>query len=371
MKLGVRIPLLFGIIVLTTSVLITFMMARTSRLIFTDTIHSAMRVETDINEDLLSSKLVAQLDVIAEIATRIRVRSMDWSQVQPTLVPDVSRIGALDLAMATPSGSSHYVLDNTIVEVGDRDYFKKAMAGQKNVEMVFSRISGTLVALFCVPIYRDDTPGAPVIGVLIARKDGQSALTNMVNELESSMETGKYMVINNSGTFIAHSNTEWVKEQLNPIQKAETDSSFKSMSEMTTAALRDKDGFSSYTYNGVSYLDYYTTVDGFPWMIINSVEMSEINAKINKIRFSSVGFSLVLIFTGLVIAFFVGRSIAKPIANIALTLKDIAEGEGDLTHAIKINSKDELGDLALYFNETLEKLKRWLSIYGRKRIRWK
>ena len=32
-------------------------------------------------------------------------------------------------------------------------------------------------------------------------------------------------------------------------------------------------------------------------------------------------------------------------------LKDISEGEGDLTRRIKVLSKDETGDLAIYFNK--------------------
>jgi methyl-accepting chemotaxis protein len=49
--------------------------------------------------------------------------------------------------------------------------------------------------------------------------------------------------------------------------------------------------------------------------------------------------------------------ITKPIVQVANNLKDIAEGEGDLTRTIIINTKDEVGDLAHYFNQTLEKIK--------------
>jgi methyl-accepting chemotaxis protein len=42
---------------------------------------------------------------------------------------------------------------------------------------------------------------------------------------------------------------------------------------------------------------------------------------------------------------------------MALTLKDISEGEGDLTKTVTASSKDEIGDLARYFNETLKKIK--------------
>ena len=47
----------------------------------------------------------------------------------------------------------------------------------------------------------------------------------------------------------------------------------------------------------------------------------------------------------------------KPIFKITNILKDISEGEGDLTRRIEINSKDETADLAKYFNLTLEKIK--------------
>jgi methyl-accepting chemotaxis protein len=56
-------------------------------------------------------------------------------------------------------------------------------------------------------------------------------------------------------------------------------------------------------------------------------------------------------------AIFFSRSITKPIVTVAETLKDIAQGEGDLTRTIAANSKDEIGSLALYFNETLAKIK--------------
>jgi methyl-accepting chemotaxis protein len=54
---------------------------------------------------------------------------------------------------------------------------------------------------------------------------------------------------------------------------------------------------------------------------------------------------------------FFSSSISKPIIKVAETLKDIALGEGDLTRSIEANSKDEIGSLALYFNQTLEKIR--------------
>jgi methyl-accepting chemotaxis protein len=67
--------------------------------------------------------------------------------------------------------------------------------------------------------------------------------------------------------------------------------------------------------------------------------------------------AVITIAAAIVIVYFTLSATTKPIVNVAESLKDIAEGEGDLTHAIIIHSKDEVGDLARYFNETLEKIK--------------
>jgi methyl-accepting chemotaxis protein len=58
-----------------------------------------------------------------------------------------------------------------------------------------------------------------------------------------------------------------------------------------------------------------------------------------------------------VIVFFVLNGATKSLVTVTETLKDISEGEGDLTKRIVIQSSDEVGDLARYFNQTLEKIK--------------
>ncbi|GBU29238.1 hypothetical protein R84B8_02802 [Treponema sp. R8-4-B8] len=58
-----------------------------------------------------------------------------------------------------------------------------------------------------------------------------------------------------------------------------------------------------------------------------------------------------------VTVFLIAKGITKPINMLVHTLKDISEGEGNLTVTITIRSKDEIGSLALYFNKTLEKIK--------------
>ena len=50
------------------------------------------------------------------------------------------------------------------------------------------------------------------------------------------------------------------------------------------------------------------------------------------------------------------RSIVSPIRRAADMLKDISEGEGDLTRRLEVKSRDEVGRLAYYFNNFVGKL---------------
>jgi methyl-accepting chemotaxis protein len=67
---------------------------------------------------------------------------------------------------------------------------------------------------------------------------------------------------------------------------------------------------------------------------------------------------------GVIIAFFlitmyltVSRFVKRPLDRVTSSVRDLAEGEGDLTRRLEIVSEDELGELARYFNIFLEKLR--------------
>ncbi len=63
---------------------------------------------------------------------------------------------------------------------------------------------------------------------------------------------------------------------------------------------------------------------------------------------------LVVLMVGLM--FFLVMSVIRPIRHVVDGLKDVAEGEGDLTKRIPDHRKDEIGELAHWFNVFTEKL---------------
>jgi len=93
------------------------------------------------------------------------------------------------------------------------------------------------------------------------------------------------------------------------------------------------------------------------WSYAIAVPLKTIMEGVNQMLWMII----IITFTALIFIFFaaifLSRSLSRPILKVTETLKDISEGEGDLTRNININSKDEIGDLSHYFNMTIEKIK--------------
>ncbi|WP_315119159.1 methyl-accepting chemotaxis protein [uncultured Clostridium sp.] len=89
--------------------------------------------------------------------------------------------------------------------------------------------------------------------------------------------------------------------------------------------------------------------------LVNNLDT--ISAK--KVTFSksiSIVFFLIAVGIFLFIFTFIINTIITPIENIKNNMKDIANGEGDLTKRILIKRKDEIGELALWFNSFVENI---------------
>jgi len=92
------------------------------------------------------------------------------------------------------------------------------------------------------------------------------------------------------------------------------------------------------------------------WSMVLSVSAAEMNGSMRTLAQNSV---LIIVITfGLLlvgIAFITG-SISKPIRKIVGMMRDVAEGEGDLTQRLEIDRSDEIGELAGWFNRFADNL---------------
>lgn len=108
------------------------------------------------------------------------------------------------------------------------------------------------------------------------------------------------------------------------------------------------------------------------WTLMIRMPVSAVMADLQKLQsdlshqrdtdiFGMTVVGLLIAALGLLIVWFVGRGIARPLKQMVAMLDDIAQGEGDLTRRLTSDRADELGAIANGFNTFLSKLQVMIS----------
>ena len=134
-------------------------------------------------------------------------------------------------------------------------------------------------------------------------------------------------------------------------------------------------GFTHYTAfkslddeNQAPKLAYAQNIPGYDWLIGTGYFIDDIEVAIqNKIAafeqasktllYRTIGLTSLFFITSFVVCYIGVMRAFKPLDNMDKALKDIAHGEGDLTHRLKIENDDEIGRCAASFNEFSEKIR--------------
>ncbi|WP_024470350.1 methyl-accepting chemotaxis protein [Treponema pedis] len=239
------------------------------------------------------------------------------------------------------------------IKVGDREWFKSAIKGKKFVtEPFISRSDGKLAITFAVPIYDNNRN---IIGTLAADVPAEQ-LTNDISDIKIG-ETGDCYIIGLTGTTIAHKDFDAVTGQLNMIEESKKDSSKASLGTFLEQALKNNTAeVGYYNYEGKNYIASYAKIKTSNWTVIIKAPVKEFMGIITYLRILAytLGFSALFITLG--ITFTTANMLVKPVLNVVTALKNIAQGEGDLTVRLPLHGNDEITDLALYFNNTIKKI---------------
>jgi methyl-accepting chemotaxis protein len=86
------------------------------------------------------------------------------------------------------------------------------------------------------------------------------------------------------------------------------------------------------------------------------VDMAEVDAIVTDAFYSALGLVLIISLAAASLAYAVQLSIVRPVNNVVTALRDIAEGEGDLTRRLPVTGNDEVSELARCFNQFVERL---------------
>ncbi len=129
------------------------------------------------------------------------------------------------------------------------------------------------------------------------------------------------------------------------------------------AALRGESGFGVFPdYRGVTVFSAYKPIEvaGLRLAIINEVDQKEALLPAIELEETVTGLTIVIIVAALIFgpiaAWFLSLTILSPIKKIVESIKDLAEGEGDLTQRMDATGNDEISELAKSLNVFLNDL---------------
>jgi len=89
------------------------------------------------------------------------------------------------------------------------------------------------------------------------------------------------------------------------------------------------------------------------WSVMVGSTEEYIMRDVNAMTRFTVFLAIVAVLATMVIVYLVLNSVTRPIVTVSDNLREISEGEGDLTRTLSVLSHDEVGDLSKYFNNTL------------------
>ena len=229
--------------------------------------------------------------------------------------------------------------------VADRDYFQTAKASGKTTigSIVLSKTTNKLISVICVPITSANQEFVGSLGLVLK--------IDFVTGLISSRKlgaTGYGFMSDKNGIILAHPVTEHILKL--DITK------LVGMEVFVKRMLAGEKGVEEYTFKGVDKIAGFAPMTITNWYVAATQDASEFLSAAHSIRNLSLIVTFVAIVLTVVAVTYSAGLIVKPINRAIASLKDIAEGEGDLTMRLDARSKDEIGEMGAWFNTFIEKL---------------
>jgi len=293
---------------------------------------------------VVSERMNALLGTLEAVANNSRIKDPNnsWEDKRNFLQEETKRSGHVSMILIGMDGLSTSIITGKESNLKDRDYFQKAIAGNRAIsEPIISKDDGSLIIVYAVPVKQNGV----IVGVLAAVRDGAN-LSKITNDITFG-KSGRAFMLDKKGTKIAHSNTELVTKMDNDFENVKQDPKLETVVKLEKEMTERKTGVGQYNYNGVVKFLGYAPVEGTDWSLAIAAPKDEIMAGINTMGRLVLMASLFFLLLGLGAAYFISSLIARPIMLATERLRVISTGDfTGVTPTEFMERKDELGVLA-------------------------
>ncbi|OCX93707.1 MAG: chemotaxis protein [Pseudomonas sp. CO183] len=222
-----------------------------------------------------------------------------------------------------------------------RPWYKDAIAasGSTLTEPYVDAASGELVISIATPAQQNGRNIGVVGGDL-----GLKVLVEIINALDFN-GMGHAFLVSGDGKILVHPDGSKVMKSLGELFPGHTPSLDANYSEAEL--------------DGQTRILSFSRVQGLPsvsWYVGISLDKAKAYAALASFRTSAVVAALIAVGVILLLLGMLMRVLMRPLTDMGRAMANIAEGEGDLTRRLAVQSKDEFGELASAFNRFVERI---------------
>ena len=265
--------------------------------------------------------------------------------------------GYSELFVIDTSGKVIIATDEVIigVDLSANKYLTNSLSGKTNwSNLTYSPVIDRNVMVLSAPI-KENGSIVGAIGIVISQESLNGLIHNGIKALGDS---GDAYIVN--ADKLLYSETLLGEYIENAALNHSVDSEG---TRMLSDAIKNND---AKFINVGTYLDYLNNPvlgavgvarlgDELVGLVIE-VDVSEAMVPVFNMKNIMIGILLGAVVLIIIVSIFIIKSILKPVKNVNAMLKDIGEGEGDLTKRLHINTKDEFGELGQLLNKFIIKL---------------
>ena len=352
--LKARLSLTFGLLFTVSMVTINFISVRSSRLALERQAASHLITlaenQATIFEQTYIEKFRIQMETLARgsVVSNPNTPLSEKIEILKSEAEIAKKDGCLRMIVTDAQGNA-YRTDGTTANAKNFEWFQKSIQGEFFLSAPYpSYKDGSLVCTIAAPIYgRDKT----IIGTIATVYDGLKIYETIRNIKIG--ESGEVYILDKDGVTIADHDVALIYSQENAYVKSQSDKELESIGRFEhTAVQSTTSGSGSYKYKGAIKDAAYAKISTTGWTLITTDYRQKYMVAIRLI----IIIDTILVTLVVCIIFVVSLGLSRALQKTATALKEIAQGTGDLTVSLPVKGKDELTDIARYFNETIGKI---------------
>lgn len=328
MKLRTKISLVIGtlVVVLLVSVgaCVYVFGAKELRTVAADN----MMTSASLTSKAIGSQLGNYLDAVTILGQDEKLSSEEYTTAQQKAFIDeyTSQYGFTSGNLLNERGISKF--DDT--DFSDRDYVKRAMAGESNVsDVTLSKYTGTYGVSIAAPVMAAGRKA----GVVYFRLD-TDFMKEIIADINVSASSYAY-ILDGEGNIIVHINEDLIMNE----------AATSAISGAIAQVLASENGQTQYLYNGVPTIVGYAAIPNTNgWKVVIAAPVADSDLSVYNMTKPLVIIDIAAIVIAVLMAIFVANGIAASVGRVQKAL--VAVAEGDLTVSVPTTKKkDELGVL--------------------------